>query len=62
MALPQFGSANLVRSGLRPNGPSNTASRHRQSDHCDKAMNSSQVTEVKHPPACKHQASLEGPL
>ena len=29
MAVSFFGSANLVRPGLRPNGPSNIASRHR---------------------------------
>ena len=29
MTLSRRGSANLLRSGLRPNGPSNTASRHR---------------------------------
>ena len=29
MALLLFGSANLVRPGLRPNGPSDIASRHR---------------------------------
>jgi hypothetical protein len=29
MGLSPLGSANLVRFGLRPNGPSNTASRHR---------------------------------
>jgi len=28
-ALSLLGSANLVRPGLRPNGPSNIASRHR---------------------------------
>ena len=28
-ALSLLGSANLVRPGLRPNGPSNSASRHR---------------------------------
>ena len=60
MALSRFGSANLVHSELRPNGPSNTASRHRlwaksasrraqgwageNGDHYDKAMNPSQVT------------------
>jgi hypothetical protein len=29
IALSQLGSANLVRPGFCPNGPSNTASRHR---------------------------------
>ena len=56
MALSQFGSANLVHSGLGPNGPSNTASRHRQSDHYDKAMNPSQVTEVNHPPCLQNRS------
>src|SRR6476661_5039406 len=37
-ALPLLGSANLVHPGLRPNGPSNIASRHRlRRSQCQRA-------------------------
>jgi|GEM_PF-2805934 len=42
-ALSLLGSANLVRPRLRPDGPSNIASRHRLSDHNDRTMHPPQV-------------------
>jgi hypothetical protein len=43
-ALPLLGSANLVHPGLRPNGPSNTASRHRpEGDRSARALQPSQI-------------------
>jgi hypothetical protein len=54
MTLSLLGSANLVRPGLRPNGPSNTASRHRRGDRSDKILHPSQVAGDDHPPFCRH--------
>ena len=53
MTLSLLGSANLFRPGLRLNGPSNTASRHRLHDRSDRAMHPSHVAIVDHPPPYK---------
>ena len=42
-ALSLLGSANLVRPRLRPDGPSNIASRHRLGDYNDRTMHPPQV-------------------
>src|SRR6186997_2309222 len=60
MALSLLGSANLVRPGLRPNGPSNIASRHRLGDHNDRAMHPPQVAET--PPSTSVEGKKRRPI
>jgi hypothetical protein len=55
-----LGSANLVRPGLRPNGPSNIASRHRLGDHNDRAMHPPQVAET--PPSTSVEGNKRRPI
>src|SRR6476660_5765915 len=59
-ALSLLGSANLDRPGLRPNGPTNIASRHRLGDHNDRAMHPPQVAERPSSTSIEGKASKLG--